>query len=79
MDKSDIIRMAKEAGITVALENFARLVAAHERGELAKLIDYWQNHTNDEFLLGALSVMANAVEKGNFDVSNIRQRGDKPL
>ena len=48
MDREDIIRMAREAGVYLAhteltlmtgLERFANLVAAHEREECAKLCD----------------------------------------
>jgi hypothetical protein len=46
MKKEDIIRMAREAelnahGLVIdRLERFAKLVAAHEREECAKLCDY---------------------------------------
>jgi hypothetical protein len=48
VDREDIIRMAREAGVYLAhteltlmtgLERFANLVAAHEREECAKLCD----------------------------------------
>jgi hypothetical protein len=51
VDRDDIIRMAKEAGIPGAwdlnwfdpyLERFVALVAAHEREECAKVANAWQ-------------------------------------
>jgi len=45
MTREDIVRMAKEAGmesfnICVELDDFAKLVAQHERGECAKLCEW---------------------------------------
>ena len=51
MDRDDIIRLAREAGIPGAwdlnwfdpyLDSFAALVAAHEREECAKVANAWQ-------------------------------------
>ena len=46
MTREDIVRMAKEAGmesfnICVELDDFAKLVAQHEREACAKLADEW--------------------------------------
>ena len=48
MNREDIIRMAREAGIHVypefeeAFERFAALVRADEREACARLVDYWE-------------------------------------
>ncbi len=46
MTREDIVRMAKEAGmesfdICVELDDFAKLVAQHEREAIAKMVDPW--------------------------------------
>ena len=46
MTREDIVRMAKEAGmesfdICVELDDFAKLVAEHEREACAKIADEW--------------------------------------
>jgi hypothetical protein len=56
VDRDDIIRMAREAGVYLAhteltlmtgLERFAALVAAHEREECAKIANEWQTEILD--------------------------------
>jgi hypothetical protein len=53
MNQDDIIKMAQEAGFAewhgtddvrfvLVIERFAKLVAAHEREECAKFVDYWE-------------------------------------
>jgi hypothetical protein len=48
MDRDDVIRLAREAGLVMydysdpSLERFASLVAAAERDACAKLVDYWE-------------------------------------
>ena len=47
MTREDIVRIAKEAGmesfnICIELDDFAKLVAEHEREACAKLCDEWQ-------------------------------------
>jgi hypothetical protein len=46
MTREDIVRMAKEAGmesfdICVELDDFAKLVAQHEREAIAKMVEPW--------------------------------------
>jgi hypothetical protein len=66
MDRDDIIRMARAAGlcdeegrdsdsivITSYLEHFAKLVAAAEREECAKVCDRWVINRYDTNLLSA--------------------------
>ena len=63
MDRELIIRLAREAGMSVnpgrdwpldigateiSLERFAALVAAHEREECAKIVDDWYNSLASE-------------------------------
>ena len=61
MDRDTIIRLAREAGLYTHvewggmfyvtsgfLENFAALVAAHEREECAKVVDDWYNSLASE-------------------------------
>ena len=63
MDRELIIRLAREAGMSVnpgrdwpldisateiSLERFAALVAAHEREECAKVVDDWYNSLASE-------------------------------
>ena len=61
MDRELIIRLAREAGLyphvewggmfyvtSEFLENFAALVAAHEREECAKVVDDWYNSLASE-------------------------------
>ncbi len=52
MDREDIIRMAREAGLAYgsdekplnSVTRFAALVAAHEREACAKVLDDWKKH-----------------------------------
>jgi hypothetical protein len=56
INRSDIIRMARQAGVYTAhteltliagLERFAALVAAHEREECAKIAEEWSVGIDD--------------------------------
>jgi hypothetical protein len=52
MNREDIVRMAKEAGmesfnICVELDDFAKLVAQHEREACAKVCDDWSTWHGD--------------------------------
>ncbi len=70
MDREDIIRMAREAGIGPvygyeSIERFAALVAAHEREACAKVCDVLAVHP--EYASDITKVAAQAI----------RARGDK--
>jgi hypothetical protein len=60
MNREDIIRMAREAGLTEFggyteqnIERFAALVAAAEREACAKVCDDWPNGRDDVYSIGA--------------------------
>ena len=59
MEQSEIIRMAREAGMTVfvieSLKRFAALVAAHEREACAKVCEE-RSHRSDD--MGAICAAA---------------------
>ena len=71
MDRKEIIRMAREAGLdpdlwnyTDAFERFAALVAAHEREACAKLCDVLAVHP--EYASDITKVAAQAIRaRGN--------------
>jgi hypothetical protein len=60
MTREDIVSMAKEAGmesfnICVELDDFAKLVAQHEREACAKIVDAWSDwHGGTEILATAI-------------------------
>ena len=64
VDRDDIIRMAREAelnahGLVIdRLERFAKLVAAHEREECAKVCDVLATHPEYESQITKLAAMA---------------------
>jgi hypothetical protein len=60
MTREDIVRMAKEVGmesfdICVELDDFAKLVAEHEREACAKVVEAWSDwHGGTETLATAI-------------------------
>jgi hypothetical protein len=64
MTREDIVRMAKEAGmesfnICVELDDFAKLVAQHEREACAKIVEDWSDwHGGTEILGKAIRARA---------------------
>jgi hypothetical protein len=70
MDRKDIIRMAREAGLmggpvyTQGIEKFAALVAKHEREECAKIANAWQTDVlNPRYHCDCATAIRARVEK----------------
>jgi hypothetical protein len=66
MTREDIVRMAKEVGmesfdICVELDDFAKLVAEHEREACAKVVEAWSDwHGGTETLAKAIRARGQA-------------------
>ena len=81
MDKEDIIRMAREAGLATHIvvpdtvvdifEKFAALVAAHEREECAKIAD------NNRHILEMFASYEMQSGAARYIAIDIRARGEK--
>ena len=75
MDREDIIRMAREAGISEShaqgmqgfLERFAALVAKHEREACAKVVEDYCGAWDDEGYALAAAIRARGNEKRERD------------